>query len=56
MRVLFVAPSYYPHIGGVEYAVKSIVKEHTSISRNNGRYSKPNVKRRRNHIALRASM
>jgi 1,2-diacylglycerol 3-alpha-glucosyltransferase len=24
MRVLFIAPSYYPHIGGVEYVVKSI--------------------------------
>jgi len=24
MRALFIAPSYYPHIGGVEYVVKSI--------------------------------
>jgi glycosyltransferase involved in cell wall biosynthesis len=23
MRILFIAPSYYPHIGGVEYVVKS---------------------------------
>jgi glycosyltransferase involved in cell wall biosynthesis len=26
MRVLFVAPSYYPHIGGVEYVVKSVAE------------------------------
>jgi len=24
MRMLFIAPSYYPHIGGVEYVVKSV--------------------------------
>jgi len=24
MRILFIAPSYYPHIGGVEYVVKSV--------------------------------
>ncbi|MEM4449081.1 MAG: glycosyltransferase family 4 protein, partial [Fervidicoccaceae archaeon] len=24
MRALFIAPSYYPHIGGVEYVVKSV--------------------------------
>jgi glycosyltransferase involved in cell wall biosynthesis len=24
MRTLFIAPSYYPHIGGVEYVVKSV--------------------------------
>jgi glycosyltransferase involved in cell wall biosynthesis len=24
MRVPYVAPSYYPHIGGVEYVVKSV--------------------------------
>jgi glycosyltransferase involved in cell wall biosynthesis len=24
MRILFIAPSYYPHIGGVEYIVKSV--------------------------------
>ena len=29
MRVLFVAPSYYPHIGGVEYVVKSIAERLT---------------------------
>jgi len=26
MKVLFIAPSYYPHIGGVEYVVKSITE------------------------------
>jgi glycosyltransferase involved in cell wall biosynthesis len=26
MRMLFIAPSYYPHIGGVEYVVKSIAE------------------------------
>ena len=26
MRVLFVAPSYYPSIGGVEYVVKSVAE------------------------------
>jgi len=26
MRILFIAPSYYPHIGGVEYVVKSIAE------------------------------
>lgn len=26
MRILFVAPSYYPHVGGVEYVVKSIAE------------------------------
>jgi glycosyltransferase involved in cell wall biosynthesis len=26
MRMLFIAPSYYPHIGGVEYVVKSVAK------------------------------
>jgi glycosyltransferase involved in cell wall biosynthesis len=26
MRVLFIAPSYYPHIGGVEYVVKSVAE------------------------------
>ncbi|WP_228009386.1 glycosyltransferase family 4 protein [Fervidicoccus fontis] len=26
MRILFVSPSYYPHIGGVEYVVKSIAE------------------------------
>jgi hypothetical protein len=56
MKVLFIAPSYYPHIGGAEYVVKSIVEEHTSISRNNSCYSKPNVKKQRNHIVLRTSM
>jgi len=29
MRMLFVAPSYYPHIGGVEYVVKSIAERLT---------------------------
>jgi len=24
MKVLFIASSYYPHIGGVEYIVKSV--------------------------------
>ena len=45
MKILFIASSYYPHIGGAEYVVKSIVEEHTSISRNNSYYSKPNVKK-----------
>jgi len=27
MRILFIAPSYYPHIGGVEYVVKSIAEK-----------------------------
>ena len=26
MRILFVSPSYYPHVGGVEYVVKSIAE------------------------------
>ncbi|ABP49966.1 MAG: glycosyltransferase family 4 protein [Pyrobaculum arsenaticum] len=26
MRILFVAPSYYPHVGGVEYVVKSVAE------------------------------
>jgi len=26
MKVLFIAPSYYPHIGGVEYVVKSVAE------------------------------
>jgi len=26
MRILFIAPSYYPHIGGVEYVVKSVAE------------------------------
>mgnify|MGYP001772764870 CR=1 FL=1 len=26
MRMLFVSPSYYPHVGGVEYVVKSIAE------------------------------
>ncbi len=26
MRILFVVPSYYPHIGGVEYVVKSVAE------------------------------
>ena len=26
MRILFVSPSYYPHIGGVEYVVKSVAE------------------------------
>jgi glycosyltransferase involved in cell wall biosynthesis len=26
MRLLFVAPSYYPHVGGVEYVVKSVAE------------------------------
>jgi len=26
MRVLYIAPSYYPHIGGVEYVVKSVAE------------------------------
>ena len=26
MRMLFIAPSYYPHIGGVEYVVKSVAE------------------------------
>ncbi|MCC6055476.1 MAG: glycosyltransferase family 4 protein [Desulfurococcaceae archaeon] len=29
MRVLFIAPSYYPHIGGVEYVVKSVAERLT---------------------------
>jgi glycosyltransferase involved in cell wall biosynthesis len=26
MRTLFIAPSYYPHIGGIEYVVKSVAE------------------------------
>ena len=26
MKILFISPSYYPHIGGVEYVVKSIAE------------------------------
>jgi glycosyltransferase involved in cell wall biosynthesis len=26
MRILFIAPSYYPHIGDVEYVVKSVAE------------------------------
>jgi glycosyltransferase involved in cell wall biosynthesis len=26
MRILFIVPSYYPHIGGVEYVVKSVAE------------------------------
>ncbi len=26
MRLLYVAPRYYPHIGGVEYVVKSVAE------------------------------
>jgi glycosyltransferase involved in cell wall biosynthesis len=26
MRILLIAPSYYPHIGGVEYVVKSVAE------------------------------
>jgi glycosyltransferase involved in cell wall biosynthesis len=26
MRILFIAPSYYPHIGGVEYVVESVAE------------------------------
>jgi glycogen synthase len=26
MRILFIAPSYYPHVGGVEYVVKSVAE------------------------------
>ena len=26
MRILFIAPSYYLHIGGVEYVVKSVAE------------------------------
>jgi glycosyltransferase involved in cell wall biosynthesis len=26
MRILFIAPSYYPHIGGVEYVIKSVAE------------------------------
>jgi glycosyltransferase involved in cell wall biosynthesis len=29
MRILFIAPSYYPHIGGVEYVVKSVAEKLT---------------------------
>lgn len=29
MKILFIAPSYYPHIGGVEYVVKSIAERLT---------------------------
>jgi glycosyltransferase involved in cell wall biosynthesis len=29
MRILFIAPSYYPHIGGVEYVVKSVAERLT---------------------------
>jgi glycosyltransferase involved in cell wall biosynthesis len=29
MRVLFITPSYYPHIGGVEYVVKSVAERLT---------------------------
>ena len=29
MRVLFIAPYYYPHIGGVEYVVKSVAERPT---------------------------
>ncbi|AFL66419.1 glycosyltransferase [Desulfurococcus amylolyticus] len=26
MKLLFITPSYYPHIGGVEYVVKSVAE------------------------------
>ena len=26
MHMIFIAPSYYPHIGGVEYVVKSVAE------------------------------
>ena len=26
MRILFIVPSYYPHIGGIEYVVKSVAE------------------------------
>lgn len=29
MRLLFVSPSYYPHVGGVEYVVKSVAERLT---------------------------
>jgi hypothetical protein len=29
MRILFIAPSYHPHIGGVEYVVKSVAERST---------------------------
>ena len=29
MHMIFIAPSYYPHIGGVEYVVKSIAERLT---------------------------
>jgi glycosyltransferase involved in cell wall biosynthesis len=32
MRILFIAPSYYPHIGGVEYVVNSISERLVNIS------------------------
>jgi len=31
MRVLYIAPSYYPHIGGVEYVVKSVAERLVKI-------------------------
>jgi glycosyltransferase involved in cell wall biosynthesis len=29
MRILFIAPSHHPHIGGVEYVVKSVAEKLT---------------------------
>ncbi|AFL66424.1 group 1 glycosyl transferase [Desulfurococcus amylolyticus] len=26
MKILFIVPRYYPHIGGVEYVVKSVAE------------------------------
>jgi len=31
MRILYIAPSYYPHIGGVEYVVKSVAERLVKI-------------------------
>jgi len=26
MKILYIAPAYYPHIGGLEYVVKSVAE------------------------------
>lgn len=31
MKILFISPSYYPHVGGVEYIVKSVAERLTRI-------------------------
>ena len=33
MKILFISPSYYPHVDGVEYVVKSVAERPTRIGR-----------------------